>query len=239
MTALRPPQRLGDRACSCCSRCCSSSPGSIQPNYGANRLRLAGARRAALSPSPWRRRRCVVIAGGIDLSIASMMALTSVTAAVLMDGASEEFAIVVVPLMLLLGFALGAINGVADRHHPRPRHRRDAGHAVRLAGRWRCSSSQSPGGAAARLAQGADRRHGGDPGRAGEITAWIPMRWCCSWCCWRWCGFRSSARSSASRSMPSARATSPPSAAASPVGADQDHRLRHRRPVRRDGRAGR
>ena len=45
----------------------------------------------------------VVIAGGIDLSIASMMALTSVTAAVLMNGASEEFAILVVPLVLLLG----------------------------------------------------------------------------------------------------------------------------------------
>jgi ribose transport system permease protein len=53
----------------------------------------------------------VVIAGGIDLSIASMMALTSVTAAVLMKGASEEFALLVVPLVLLLGLVLGAING--------------------------------------------------------------------------------------------------------------------------------
>ena len=53
----------------------------------------------------------VVIAGGIDLSIASMMALTSVTAATLMDGASDEFAIVVVLLVLALGLVLGAING--------------------------------------------------------------------------------------------------------------------------------
>jgi ribose transport system permease protein len=40
-----------------------------------------------------------------------MMALTSVTAARLMDGASDEFAIVVVGIVLLLGLALGAING--------------------------------------------------------------------------------------------------------------------------------
>ena len=41
-----------------------------------------------------------------------MMALTSVTAARLMGGASEEFAILVVPLVLLLGLLLGAINGL-------------------------------------------------------------------------------------------------------------------------------
>ena len=63
------------------------------------------------SRSPSAAQTVVVIAGGIDLSIASMMALTSVTAAVLMDGASEEFALLVVPLVLLLGLALGAING--------------------------------------------------------------------------------------------------------------------------------
>ena len=46
----------------------------------------------------------VVIAGGVDLSIASMMALTSVTAAALMEGGSEEFAILVVLLMLLMAW---------------------------------------------------------------------------------------------------------------------------------------
>jgi ribose transport system permease protein len=40
-----------------------------------------------------------------------MMALTSVTAATLMEDGSEEFAIVVVVLVLLLGLALGAVNG--------------------------------------------------------------------------------------------------------------------------------
>ena len=54
----------------------------------------------------------VVIAGGVDLSVASMMALTSVTAARMMDGASDEFALLVVPLVLLLGLVLGALNGI-------------------------------------------------------------------------------------------------------------------------------
>jgi ribose transport system permease protein len=54
----------------------------------------------------------VVISGGIDLSIGSMMALTSVTAAVMMDGQSEEFAVGVVLFVLLMGAVLGLINGV-------------------------------------------------------------------------------------------------------------------------------
>ncbi|HET9458189.1 MAG TPA: ABC transporter permease, partial [Candidatus Limnocylindrales bacterium] len=53
----------------------------------------------------------VVIAGGIDLSVGSMMALTSVVSASLMEGQSEEFAVVVVIGVLLLGLVLGAING--------------------------------------------------------------------------------------------------------------------------------
>jgi ribose transport system permease protein len=54
----------------------------------------------------------VVIAGGIDLSVASMMALTSVTAARAMASASDEAAALVVVLVLLLGLALGALNGL-------------------------------------------------------------------------------------------------------------------------------
>lgn len=53
----------------------------------------------------------VVIAGGIDLSIAAMMAVASVTAAVLMTGTSETGAIGVVLVVLALGLAMGAING--------------------------------------------------------------------------------------------------------------------------------
>lgn len=53
----------------------------------------------------------VVISGGIDLSIGSMMALTSVTAARLMDGSPPEMAVAVVIGVLLLGVVLGTING--------------------------------------------------------------------------------------------------------------------------------
>lgn len=53
----------------------------------------------------------VIIAGGIDLSIAAMMAVVSVTAAVLMTGVSETEAVLVVVFVLLLGLAMGALNG--------------------------------------------------------------------------------------------------------------------------------
>jgi ribose transport system permease protein len=82
----------------------------IQPTYGAVDvqflaiavlpLALAGVAQAI-----------VVISGGIDLSIGSMMALTSVVSAVLMQGRSEELAVAVVIGVLLLGLLLGAING--------------------------------------------------------------------------------------------------------------------------------
>ena len=52
-----------------------------------------------------------VIAGGIDLSIGSMMALTSVFAAANMQGQSEEFSIAIVLATLAFGLILGAING--------------------------------------------------------------------------------------------------------------------------------
>jgi ribose transport system permease protein len=83
----------------------------IQPNYGANDF--GSLMRAALPYAfAVAAQAIVVIAGGIDLSVASMMAVTSVTAAVLMAGASEEFAFVVIPLVLALGFCMGALNGI-------------------------------------------------------------------------------------------------------------------------------
>jgi ribose transport system permease protein len=54
----------------------------------------------------------VVLAGGIDLSVAAMMAVTSVTAAVLMKDSSAASAFYAVPAVLALGFLLGALNGV-------------------------------------------------------------------------------------------------------------------------------
>ena len=53
----------------------------------------------------------VVISGGIDLSVGSMMALASVTSAVLMKDQSDLFGVAVVIGVLGLGLLVGAING--------------------------------------------------------------------------------------------------------------------------------
>src|SRR5262245_33033293 len=83
----------------------------IQPDYGP--AGIGSLVRAAL---PYvfavAAQTVVVIGGGVDLSVASVMALTSVTAARLMQGASDEFAVAVVGFVLLLGLVLGAVNGV-------------------------------------------------------------------------------------------------------------------------------
>jgi ribose transport system permease protein len=82
----------------------------IQPSYGA-----PGIRNLAVSVLPLAMaaaaQAVVVIAGGIDLSIASMMALTSVISAELMKGQSDSFGVAVVIGVILLGLLLGAING--------------------------------------------------------------------------------------------------------------------------------
>jgi ribose transport system permease protein len=82
----------------------------IQPRYG-----VFGVQGLAISVLPLAlaaaAQAVVVISGGIDLSIGSMMALTNVVAAVLMKGQSEEFDVVVVLGVLLLGLVLGAVNG--------------------------------------------------------------------------------------------------------------------------------
>ncbi len=82
----------------------------IQPRYG-----VAGVQGLAISVLPLAlatvAQAVVVIGGGIDLSIGSIMALTSVISATLMKGQSEEFGVVVVIAVLLLGLLIGAING--------------------------------------------------------------------------------------------------------------------------------
>jgi ribose transport system permease protein len=82
----------------------------IQPSYG-----VAGVQGLAISVLPLALaavgQAIVVISGGIDLSIGSVMALTSVVSATLMKGQSEEFGVAVVVGVLLLGLVLGAING--------------------------------------------------------------------------------------------------------------------------------
>jgi len=82
----------------------------IQPRYG-----VPGVQGLAISVLPLAMaavgQAIVVISGGIDLSIGSMMALTNVVAALLMEDQSPEFAVAVVIGVLLLGLVLGAING--------------------------------------------------------------------------------------------------------------------------------
>ena len=82
----------------------------IQPTYG-----VSGIQGLAISVLPLAlaavAQAIAVISGGIDLSIASMMALTSVVAATQMKGQSEEFSVAVVIGVLLLGLLVGAING--------------------------------------------------------------------------------------------------------------------------------
>ena len=82
----------------------------IQPSYG-----VSGVQGLAISVLPLALaavgQAIVVISGGIDLSIGAIMALTSVVSATLMKGQTEEFGVVVVLGVLLLGLVLGAING--------------------------------------------------------------------------------------------------------------------------------
>ena len=100
----------GRSACSGSSSCSCSFTKLIQPSYGA-----AGLQGLAISVLPLAlaavAQAIVVISGGIDLSVGSMMALTSVVAAVLMEGQSEAFGVGAVIGVLLLGIVLGAING--------------------------------------------------------------------------------------------------------------------------------
>jgi ribose transport system permease protein len=82
----------------------------IQPSYGATGVQGLGSSVLPLALAAVGQ-AVVVIGGGIDLSIGSMMALTSVVSATLMKGQSEEFAILVVVGVLVLGVVLGAVNG--------------------------------------------------------------------------------------------------------------------------------
>jgi ribose transport system permease protein len=82
----------------------------IQPSYG-----VLGVQGLAISVLPLALaavgQAIVVIAGGIDLSIAAVMALTSVITAVLMKDQPEEFAVLVFLGVILLGLVFGAVNG--------------------------------------------------------------------------------------------------------------------------------
>ena len=83
----------------------------IQPTYGVTAIQGLAISVLPLALAAVGQ-AIVVISGGIDLSIGSMMALTSVVAASLMKGQSEEFAVAVVIGVILLGLLLGAVNGL-------------------------------------------------------------------------------------------------------------------------------
>jgi ribose transport system permease protein len=83
----------------------------IQPDYGPSAITAL-----ALAALPFAfataGQTVAIIGGGLDLSIAAMMALISVIAGSLMLGQGEEFGLLAVPLILLLGLGLGAVNGL-------------------------------------------------------------------------------------------------------------------------------
>jgi len=84
----------------------------IQPNYGA-----AGISILVLAALPFAfataGQTVAIISGGIDLSMAAMITLLGVSAAMLMKGHSEEFGLIAVAAILLMGAGVGATNGLA------------------------------------------------------------------------------------------------------------------------------
>ena len=82
----------------------------IQPNFGASGVESL-ARAALPYAFATAAQAVVVIVGGIDLSVGSMMAVASVTAAVLMDNAGPVESGFIALFVLALGAAMGAING--------------------------------------------------------------------------------------------------------------------------------
>ncbi len=144
----------------------------IQPSYGSSGV---GALANAALPFAFATaaQAIVVIAGGIDLSIASMMAVSSVTAAVLMDGASEQSAIFVVIFVLLLGLTMGAINGTLIVLTRVP----DIVVTLAMLFVWEGVALlilKAPGGAAAEWLKGLIVGTVGIPGIPTTITDWIP-----------------------------------------------------------------
>ena len=83
---------------------------AIQPDFGVSGLDSV-ARAALPFALATLGMSIVIIAGGIDLSIGSTMAVASVTAAVLMQGRGDVASVGVVIFVLLVGLVIGALNG--------------------------------------------------------------------------------------------------------------------------------
>jgi ribose transport system permease protein len=82
----------------------------INQNYGVSGIQALAISVLPLALAAVAQAICV-IGGGIDLSIGSMMALTSVVAAANMKGQGEEFGVAIVLVTLAFGLLIGAING--------------------------------------------------------------------------------------------------------------------------------
>ena len=84
----------------------------IQPNFGASGLESL-ARAALPFAFATAAMTIVVVAGGIDLSVAAVMAVAGVTSAVLMRDWGVAGTVPAVLVVLALGAVMGAINGAA------------------------------------------------------------------------------------------------------------------------------
>ncbi len=105
----------------------------IQPSFGISGLESL-ARAALPFALATAAMTIVVIAGGIDLSVAAVMAVASVSAARLMAGWDGGSPVVAVLFVILLGAVDGGDQWPPHRPVARPRHRRHPCHAVRLGG---------------------------------------------------------------------------------------------------------
>jgi ribose transport system permease protein len=83
----------------------------IRPTYNARDFQslVLGALPLAFAATG---QAIAVISGGIDLSIGSLIALTNVSAAVLMRDAGDELSVGVIVVVLLIGLGAGALNGL-------------------------------------------------------------------------------------------------------------------------------
>ena len=83
---------------------------SINPRFGAPALQSLAIAVVPLALAAVAQAICV-IGGGIDLSVGSVMALTSVIVASLMKGQSDQLALVAVLAVVGIGLLIGLING--------------------------------------------------------------------------------------------------------------------------------
>ena len=107
----------------------------LRPRYGLEALAIASLPVAFAAAG----QAIVVISGGMDLSIGSVIALTNVTSAVLLLNA-PELSVPIVVAVLLVGILTGLVNGGSGRDQPCAGHRRDALDALRVG---RCGAARA------------------------------------------------------------------------------------------------